>query len=71
MKIGEISVGSKVQFSAQRIRLGNPIIGTIVRQGDEWVTVKLHHDVAGLTNIWYMGEEKTFRISFLSNIKPL
>jgi hypothetical protein len=60
-----------VQFNAQRIYKGNPVKGIVVSEDEEWVTIKLDHDLEGQANVWHEGEEKKFRKSFLSDIKIL
>jgi hypothetical protein len=58
--------GFTVQFNASRITHGNPVKGTFLWQDDEWIAVKLSHDLEGLVNTWYEGEEKVFRKSLIN-----
>ncbi len=65
----QLTAHDHIQFTAQRITKGNPVTGTFVSEDETWITVKLTKYIEGLANAWDIGEEKTFRKSFLTNLK--
>lgn len=40
---------------------GNPVIGKLVSEDDEDITVELTHTIEGMVNVWFAGEHKTCR----------
>jgi hypothetical protein len=54
-------LGKEVSFTANRITVGNPVTGILLKEDKEWATIKLTKTIEGLVNIWYSGVEKQFR----------
>lgn len=63
--------GKMIQFHAERIFKGNPVIGIVTQEDEEWIVVTLNHDIEGMVNSWEAGETKQFRKILISNIKTL
>lgn len=61
MELNEVKTGQTIKFHAHRIIKGNPIVGELLGQDEEWIEVRLHHDIEGMVNSWEVGETKPFR----------
>lgn len=70
--VSSSALGKRVQFSAARIRKGNPVRGLVTSEDDEWIEVELEHKIEGLATVWEAGERKTFRKTLIGGgIHPL
>lgn len=75
-RVGDISddnvrgmkTGDKIQFHANRITKGNPVSGTLKRETETDVEVELDHDIEGLVNIWYEGDNRWFKKELIGKI---
>lgn len=60
-----MKTGDNIKFTAQRIFHGNPVIGKLISDSDEWIDIELDHDLEGMNNVSYRGETKKFRKSLI------
>lgn len=69
--MGAYKPGDHIQFHAARIIHGNPVTGKVISEDETWLEIELTKYIEGAANVWIAGEKRSFRKSFLSNIKVL
>ena len=69
MKIDNITVLTKVEFTGSNVRYGNPVKGIVKKITDQWIEVELLENIKLISIDFEKGETTSFQLSNINDVK--